>query len=237
MDCIGSGYRLFAVVFLLVAIMTGCEMYIDNSVYNTCASELTRSSDDCATILVADEATVDMIITTESTTEEATENVGEIAEDTTQDNDYDEEKTDLTEEAPYEETKCLTADEEFLDEDYEDSCDETYDYCESIDTDLLARVIYCESGICSEYCQWLVGSVAMNLAEEYGSLESVAFNYNIFNVANILYTREPSELSYSVAERIVSGDRNTAVKAFRTDYYHSFGQPYESVDNVYFTVY
>lgn len=103
--------------------------------------------------------------------------------------------------------------------------------------DLLARIIYFESGSCSEYCQWLVGSTAMNLADEYGSLETVAFNYDIFNVANILYTDTPSSLSYSVATRIINGDRDINVRAFRTDYYHSFGSPYTNVDNVYFNSY
>lgn len=103
--------------------------------------------------------------------------------------------------------------------------------------DLLARIIYFESGNCSEYCQWLVGSTAMNLADEYGSLETVAFNYDIFNVANILYTDTPSSLSYSVTTRIINGDRDINVRAFRTDYYHSFGSPYTNVDNVYFSSY
>lgn len=101
--------------------------------------------------------------------------------------------------------------------------------------DLLARIIHFESGNCSEYCQWLVGSTAMNLANEYGSLETVASNYDIFNVANILYTDTPSSLSYSVATRIINGDRDINVRAFRTDYYHSFGSPYTNVDNVYFS--
>lgn len=103
--------------------------------------------------------------------------------------------------------------------------------------DLLARIIYFESGSCSEYCQWLVGSTAMNLANEYGSLETVAFNYDIFNVANILYSDTTSSLSYSVATRIINGDRDVNVRAFRTDYYHSFGSPYTNVDNVYFSSY
>lgn len=105
------------------------------------------------------------------------------------------------------------------------------------DTDLLARIIYFESGTCSEYCQWLVGSTAMNLANEYGNLETVAFNYDIFNVANVLYSDTPSDLSYSVATRIINGDRDVNVRAFRTDYYHSFGSPYTNVDNVYFSSY
>lgn len=107
----------------------------------------------------------------------------------------------------------------------------------SDEVDLLARVIYCEAGNCSEYCQWLVGSTAMNLADSNGGLRAVAFDYNTFNVAGILYTRDPSELSYSVAQRILSGDRDYNVKAFRMSYYHSFGTPYAVVDNVYFSSY
>lgn len=107
----------------------------------------------------------------------------------------------------------------------------------SDEVDLLARVIYCEAGNCSEYCQWLVGSTAMNLADSNGGLRVVAFDYNTFNVAGILYTRDPSELSYSVAQRILSGDRDYNVKAFRMSYYHSFGTPYAVVDNVYFSSY
>ena len=107
----------------------------------------------------------------------------------------------------------------------------------SDEVDLLARVIYCEAGNCSEYCQWLVGSTAMNLADSNGGLRAVAFDYNTFNVAGILYTRDPSELSYSVAQRVLSGDRDYNVKAFRMSYYHSFGTPYAVVDNVYFSSY
>lgn len=103
--------------------------------------------------------------------------------------------------------------------------------------DLLARTIYQEAGICGEYCQWLVGSTVLNLADSYGGIEAVVFDYNTFNVAYSLYNATPSDLSYSVANRLLSGDRDYSVKAFRTDYYHSFGTPYTSVDNVYFSTY
>ena len=103
--------------------------------------------------------------------------------------------------------------------------------------DLLARVIYQEAGICGEYCQWLVGSAALNLADERGGLESVVFDYDTFNVAYVLYDDTPSDLSYYVANRLMSGDRDYAVKAFRTSYYHDFGTPYTNVDNVYFSSY
>ena len=103
--------------------------------------------------------------------------------------------------------------------------------------DLLARTIYQEAGNCSEYCQWLVGSTVMNLADIHGGIENVVFDYNKFNVAYKLYDATPSDLSYSVANRVLIGDRDYSVKAFRTDYYHSFGTPYVNVDNMYFSTY
>lgn len=133
--------------------------------------------------------------------------------------------------------KYIEAETEPTEESAEESGNIVTDNNSDTNIDLLARIIYFESGSCSEYCQWLVGSTAMNLANEYGSLETVAFNYDIFNVANILYTDTPSSLSYSVATRIINGDRDANVRAFRTDYYHSFGSPYTSVDNVYFSSY
>lgn len=116
---------------------------------------------------------------------------------------------------------------------------EQTDVCEysEYEIDLIARTIFQESGICSEYCQWLVGSTILNLADERGGIESVVFDYNTFNVAYKLFDDTPSELSYKVARRVVSGDRDYKVKAFRTDYYHGFGTPYIEVDNVYFSEY
>lgn len=103
--------------------------------------------------------------------------------------------------------------------------------------DLLARTIYQESGICGEYCQWLVGSTVLNLADRRGGIENVVFDYNTFNVAHILFDATPSDLSYAVARRLISGDRDYKVMAFRDSYYHNFGTPYTSVDNMYFSVY
>jgi type IV secretory pathway VirB10-like protein len=105
------------------------------------------------------------------------------------------------------------------------------------DVELLARLIYLEGGNCSEYCQWLIGSTAMNLADINGGLSAVAYNYNIFNVAYKIDSCTPSALSRKVAERVLSGDRDYNVKAFRMWYYHSFGTPYTTVDNVYFSTY
>lgn len=103
--------------------------------------------------------------------------------------------------------------------------------------ELVARTTYCESGGCSEYCQWLTASTILNLADQNGGIENVCTNSNMFNVAGIIWNKTPSNLSYSVAQRVLSGDRDYNVMAFREGYYHSFGTPYTNVDNVYFSTY
>lgn len=110
------------------------------------------------------------------------------------------------------------------------------DYSES-EVDLIARTVYLESGGCGEYCQWLTASTILNLADERGGVESVVSDYNTFNVAGAIRSCSPSDTSYSVARRVVSGDRDYNVKAFRASYYHSFGTPYTNIDNVYFSTY
>ena len=104
------------------------------------------------------------------------------------------------------------------------------------DVDLLAKLIYLEAGTCPEDCQWLVGSTAVNLAEDRGGLEAVAYDYNTFNVAYQIDSCSPSETSYAVAFRILSGDRDHQVYAFRTGMYHEWATPYISIDNVYFSI-
>lgn len=103
--------------------------------------------------------------------------------------------------------------------------------------DLLARTIYQESGVCGEYCQWLVGSTVLNRADRYGGIENVVFDPAHFDVYNELFDETPSDLSYFVARRLISGDRDYKVMAFRNSYYHSFGTPYDKVDNMYFSTF
>lgn len=103
--------------------------------------------------------------------------------------------------------------------------------------DLIAKTTYLESGNCGEYCQWLTASTILNLADRSGGVANVVYDYNTFNVAGYIDGCSPSDLSYSVARRVASGDRDYNVMAFRAGYYHSFGTPYESADNVYFSTY
>lgn len=114
--------------------------------------------------------------------------------------------------------------------------EQSEDYSNS-DIDLIARTVYLESGGCGEYCQWLTASTILNLADRGGGVPNVVYDYNTFNVAEMIDSCSPSDLSYSVAQRVVSGDRDYNVMAFRAGYYHDFGTPYTNVDNVCFSTY
>ena len=133
----------------------------------------------------------------------------------------------------YDETEPITEDVESI---YDTPSPPESTYADD-ELDLVARTVYLEAGDCGEYCQWLVGSTILNLAERNGGIGNVVNDYNLFNVAPFLYDCTPSDLSYEVANRVLSGDRDYNVMAFRMDYYHDFGQPYTSVDNTYFSTY
>lgn len=221
------GYKLTVAVLSLLIILSGCGRYINSakispktnkinfvSTYDTVQRKSVKETTIEKTTVSTTETTISKVETKPTETIVVAESKEEI-ESYSEIEKYIEAETEPTEES-----------ENIVTDNNSDT-----------NIDLLARIIYFESGSCSEYCQWLVGSTAMNLANEYGSLETVAFNYDIFNVANILYTDTPSSLSYSVATRIINGDRDVNVRAFRTDYYHSFGSPYTNVDNVYFSSY
>lgn len=160
------------------------------------------------------------------------------------------EPTVVTEEPTEEPTDAPIVQDDELDEQYEDpekepeetgaaTTTEAQASYSTGDLEWLARTICMEAGNCSEYCQWLVGSTALNLADRFngGDLEATVTNPNMFAVADCFYLREPSVQNWAVAERLLSGDRDYVVMAFRTDYYHDFGTPYTVVDNVYFSTY
>lgn len=221
------GYKLTVTVLSLLIVLSGCGRYINSVKTPPKANKINFvSTYDTVQRKSVEETTIEK--TTVSTTETTMSKVETKPTETIVIAEDKEEIESYSEIGKYIEAET---------EPTEDSENIVTDNNSDTNIDLLARIIYFESGSCSEYCQWLVGSTAMNLANEYGSLETVAFNYDIFNVANILYTDTPSSLSYSVATRIINGDRDVNVRAFRTDYYHSFGSPYTNVDNVYFSSY
>lgn len=180
------------------------------------------SSLDAKNVATPDEATVDTIIdtTTQPTTVSTTTILATEPETT-----VSAETTECITNTKVNSVNCSSA-----------TNDCVYEISE-YELDLVARTVFQEVGTCGEYCQWLVASTVLNLADEYGGIENVVFDYDKFNVAYVLYKDTPSELSYSVARRVASGDRDYNVKAFRRDYYHSFGTPYISVGNIYFSTY
>ena len=183
-----------------------------------------------------DEATIDQVAPTEVAQPTITETESPTTQPTEPDTKPESEPEQIQERAVKEE-------EEYIDESDEPAAEYKYEaegrqglqlYSDS-DLDLLARVIYAEAGGCGEYCQWLVASTTMNLAEDLGdgSLSSIVYNTNIVYISY----GTPDIQCYKVAERVLSGDRDYQVMAFRSDYYHDFGTPYTSVDNVYFSTY
>lgn len=183
-----------------------------------------------------DEATIDQVAPTEVTQPTIAETESPTTQLTEPDTKPESEPEPIQERAVEEE-------EEYIDEPNEPADEYKYEaedrqelpvYSDS-DLDLLARVIYAEAGGCSEYCQWLVASTTMNLAEDLGDgyLSSIVYNTNIIYISY----GTPDSQCYKVAEKVLSGDRDYQVMAFRSDYYHEFGTPYTSVDNVYFSTY
>lgn len=221
--------RILGLIVLLVAIcmttIAVIPIYFANNINASTSDEASvfESSTEISTVAQTTNApTTNVETTVKVTTQPATEGKQENTESVTEKTHIEEVNVEKSEDN--QEQAALEID---------NVSNNASDY----ELDLLARTIYQEAGICGEYCQWLVGSTVLNLADSYGGIEAVVFDYNTFNVAYSLYNATPSDLSYSVANRLLSGDRDYAVKAFRTDYYHSFGTPYTSVDNVYFSTY
>lgn len=219
--CSHAAVRVFKAAMLatLITIVMTASMTITAS---TPAADAPKVADTCRII------TFDKITTTAPTTEATSESTA-AESDTTK----VQETTTTT--SFVETTRCVDAAELAQSCEELEVYEETYNYSE--DTLLLAKLIYLEAGTCSEDCQWLVGSAAVNLAEDRGGLEAVAYDYNTFNVAYQIDRCSPSETSYAVASRILSGDRDYQVYAFRTDMYHEWATPYISIDNVYFSTY
>lgn len=174
-------------------------------------------------------------IHTEKATENATESQTEVSTEADEHMEYAEpDEPETIEDNPpddYQEPK-------YSEEDCYTESPDSDNYSAS-DREWIARAICLEAGGCSEECQWLVGSTVLNLADRYndGDIESTVTDPSMFAVAHYLYSREPSATNWAVADRVLSGDRDYQVMAFRTDYYHSFGTPYTVVDNVYFSTY
>ena len=106
----------------------------------------------------------------------------------------------------------------------------------NIDTDLLAKLLYCEGGSMSEQGQIYVCSAILNFLDAEGvDLYTAAHNPNMFAVAGFVDSATPSDYQYNIINRVLNGERVAGVKYFQVGNYHSFGTPVCSIDNVYFS--
>lgn len=102
--------------------------------------------------------------------------------------------------------------------------------------EILAKLLYCESGGTSWDCQVYTCSAILNLSDYTGrSISNMASDKNLFSVAPWVWSSTPTQTQYKVIDYVLSGGRISGVKWFRTDHYHSFGTPVINIDNVYFS--
>ena len=106
--------------------------------------------------------------------------------------------------------------------------------------DLLMRSLYREAGSTGFWCQVYVCSATLNLWKSEFShltLEGMLTNYNIYETAYTLSSVTSQEKAYvkDATEYVLNGGKIPDIKYFRTDYYHSFGTPVTSIENVYFS--
>lgn len=102
--------------------------------------------------------------------------------------------------------------------------------------EILAKLLYCESGSTSWDCQVYTCSAILNLSDYTGrSISNMASDKKVFSVAPWVWSSTPTQTQYKVIDYVLSGGRVSGVKWFRTDHYHSFGTPVKSIDNVYFS--
>lgn len=99
---------------------------------------------------------------------------------------------------------------------------------------LLAQCLYCEAGSTSWEAQVATFSAILNHIDDYDGLW-VLDSVNHFAVAPYYRYCSPLQVQYDVVDYVLSGHRIADIKYFRTSYYHSFGSPMFSIENIYFS--
>ena len=102
---------------------------------------------------------------------------------------------------------------------------------------ILAKLLYAEAGSMSWEGQVYVCSATLNLGDLLDrSIWSMAHDVNVMAVAPYVDYKYPMDMQYDVIEYVVcGGGRVEEICYFRTSYYHSFGTPVCSIENVYFS--
>lgn len=101
--------------------------------------------------------------------------------------------------------------------------------------ELIAKMLYCESGSTSWDCQVATCSAIINLIDHYDGDFSILDKSNVFSPAYFYRSVTPLQTQYDVLEYVLSDHLIADIKYFRTSYYHSFGTPMFAIDNVHFS--
>ena len=111
------------------------------------------------------------------------------------------------------------------------------DFTES-EFDLMCVVVEAEAGGCSEDCRQLVADVIVNRVSEYGSIEAVLMAQSQFSCVwdgGIERHSVPSKSTVRICKQELKEIGYPSVWYFRDSYYHSYGTPWRSLDNMYFS--
>ena len=102
---------------------------------------------------------------------------------------------------------------------------------------ILAKLLYAEAGSMSWEGQVHTCSAILNLRDYSGrTIWNMAHDINTMAVAPYVDYECPMDTQYDVIEYVVcGGGRIEEICYFRTSYYHSFGTPVCSIENVYFS--
>lgn len=106
--------------------------------------------------------------------------------------------------------------------------------------DVLMRSLYREAGGTSFLCQVYVCSATLNLWDySYSNkpLSSMLHTYTTFETAPTIdsVTEDQKKHVKDAVDYVLNGGRVKDIKYFRTNYYHDFGTPVTSIENVFFS--
>lgn len=102
--------------------------------------------------------------------------------------------------------------------------------------EVLARLLYLESGSAGWDCQVYTCSAILNLSDYTGrSITDLSSDRNVFSVAPRVGDATPTQTQYEVIDYVLSGGRISEVKYFQLYNYHYFGTPVACIDGVYFS--
>lgn len=107
---------------------------------------------------------------------------------------------------------------------------------EQWEIDFFAKLLYCEAGIMGYEGQFWVASAILNLSEITNmSIWEMGHKVNLFAVAPWVDNAQPKQKQYDIIYDVLNNGWIADVAFFRTDHYHTFGNPMTQIENVYFS--